>query len=109
MVEDGAVAILFNPPATKNSTHTSEVARESTTKPAVIDITATEPYSMATLAPMLHEIDGMYNDAQSTPAFRDNKGRCITPNNARRFTLANEPVLRRPVCSSRAARNVTSR
>jgi hypothetical protein len=88
MVEDGAVAILFNPPATKNSTHTSEVARESTTKPTVIDITATEPYSMATLAPMLHEIDGMYNDAQSTPAFRDNKGRCITPNNARRFTLA---------------------
>lgn len=87
MVESGCEALIFNPPSQKNSNSTSEVARQASTKPAVIDLTSKKPYAMAVLGPLLHKFDGECDDPTQTPAFRDCDGNCITPDAARRFTV----------------------
>ena len=58
LVNDQAEALIFNPPSQKNSNSVSEVARQTASKPAVIDLTASKPYSMAVIGPMMFEIDG---------------------------------------------------
>ena len=56
--------------AQKNSHHASEVARAMAAKPAIVDLTAKSPFSMAVLIPMLHMLDDSATDPQKTPAFR---------------------------------------
>ena len=84
----GGVAEIVNPPKQKTSTHVSEVARQTTTKPLIFDLKATACFSMRRLGVLLHEhddVDG--DDAANTPAFRDCSGECVTPGNLRLFLI----------------------
>jgi hypothetical protein len=79
---------LRHPPKQKTSTHVSEVARQTTTKPLIFDLKATACFSMRRLGVLLHEhddVDG--DDAANTPAFRDCSGECVTPGNLRLFLI----------------------
>ena len=76
MLAKGAVAVLVNPPTVKTSTHYSETARQTTTKPLVFDLASEAPFSMAVLGTLVHRHDNVEGDLSGVPAFRDAKGKC---------------------------------
>ena len=84
----GAVAVLVNPPTVKTSTHYSETARQTTTKPLVFDLTSEAPFSMAVLGTLVHRYDNVEGDLSGVPAFRDARGQCVTTANLRIFLRA---------------------
>ena len=78
--------MLVNPPTVKTSTHSSETARQTTTKPLVFDLTSEAPFSMAILGTLVHRHDNVEGDSSGVPAFiRDSKGKCVTMANLRIF------------------------
>ena len=77
--------MLVNPPTVKTSTHSSETARQTTTKPLVFDLTSEGPFSMAVLGTLVHIHDNVEGDLSRVPAFRDAKGKCVTTANLRIF------------------------
>ena len=93
LVQAGSVAELVNPPKSKTSTHSSEVARRTTTLPLIFDLLATQPFSMRVLGPLLWLHDRVDNDLAETPAFRDADGDCVMPGNLRLFLTPSRNIV----------------